>query len=75
MLESLPIEGASVATGDLKGTSRVHLLNELFWVDLSVRGKLHKLSLMYKKMVVKLAPPNSGDLCPDFVSNRSCKAK
>ena len=31
----------------------------------------HKLSLMYK-IVFKLAPPYLCDLCPDFVSDRSC---
>ena len=55
----------------MQGTSRVSLLNELSWVDLSVRKKLHKLSLMYK-MVFKLAPPYLCDLCPDFFSDRSC---
>ena len=38
--------------------------------ELSVRRKLHKLSLTYK-MVFKLAPPYLCDLCPDFVSGRS----
>ena len=56
LLESLQIEGARVTTGALKGTNRVSLLNELSWVELSVRRKIHKLSLMYK-MVYKLAPP------------------
>ena len=37
----------------MKGTSRVSLLNELCWVDRSVRRKLHKLSLMYE-MIFKL---------------------
>ena len=63
LLESLQIEGVRVVTGALKGTSRVSLY-ELSWVDL-------KLSLMYK-MVFKLAPPYLCDLCPDFVSDRSC---
>ena len=69
MLESLQIEGAGVVTGTLEGTSRVFLLNGLSWVDLSVRRS--KLSLMYK-IVFKLAPPYLCDLCPDFVSDRSC---
>ena len=69
--ESLQIEGARVVTGALKGTNRVSLLNELSWVDLSVRRKLHKLCLMYK-MVFKLAPPYLCDLCRDFASDRSC---
>ena len=60
------MEGARVVTGALKGTSRVSLLNELSWVDLTIRRKLHKLSLVYK------APPYLCDLCPDFVSDRSC---
>ena len=46
--ENLQIEGARVTTGALKGTNRVSLLNELSWVELSVRRKIHKLSLMYK---------------------------
>ena len=70
LLESLQIEGVRVVTGALKGTSRASLY-ELSWVDLSVRRKLHKVSLMYK-MVFKLAPPYLCDLCPDFVSNRFC---
>ena len=71
LLESLQIEGARVVIGALKGTNRVSLLKELSWVDPSVRRKLHKLSLMYK-MVFKLVPPYLCDLCPDFVSDRSC---
>ena len=72
LLESLQIEDARVTvTGALTGTNRVSLLNELSWVDLSVRRKIHKLSLMYK-MVFKLAPPYLCDLCPDFVYKRSC---
>ena len=71
LLESLRIEGARVVTGALKGTNRVSLLKELSWVDLSVRRKLHKLSLMYK-IVFNLAPPYLCDLCPNFVSDRSC---
>ena len=70
LLESLQIEGARVITGALKGTKRVSLLNELSWVELSVRRKIHKLSLMYK-MVYKLAPLSLCDLCPNFVSERS----
>ena len=65
LLESLQIEGARVVTGALKGTNRVSLLKELSWVDLSVRTKLHKLSLMYK-IVFKLAPPYLCDLCPEL---------
>ena len=71
LLESLQIEGTRVVTGALKGTNRVSLLKELSWVDLSVRRKLHKLNLMYK-IVFKLAPPYLCDLCPEFVSDRSC---
>ena len=71
LLESLQIEGARVVTGALKGRSRVSLSNELSWVNVSVKRKLHKLSLMYK-MVFKLAPPYLCDLCPDLVSYRSC---
>ena len=57
LLERLQIEGAhSVVTGALKETSRVSLLNALSWIDLSVKRKLHKLSLIYK-MVFKQAPP------------------
>ena len=70
LLESLQIEGARVVSGALKGTNRVSLLNELSWVELSVRRKIHKLSSMYK-MVFKLAPPYFCDLCPNFVSERS----
>ena len=70
-LESLQNEGARVVTGALKGTNRVSLLNELSWVDLSVRRKIHELSLMYK-MVFKLATPYLCDPCPDFVYERSC---
>ena len=43
LLESLQIEGARVVTGALKGTSRVSLLNELSWVDPSVRRKFINL--------------------------------
>lgn len=71
LLESLQMEVARVVTDAFKGTIKVSLLNELSWVDLSVRRELHKLSLMYK-MVFKLAPPYLCDLCPDFVSDRSC---
>ena len=48
LLESLQIEGARVVTGALKGKSRISLLHELFWADISVRRRLHKLSLIYK---------------------------
>ena len=67
LLESLQIEGARNVTDALKGRNRIYLLNERSWVDLSVRKKIHKLSLMYK-MVFKLhvAPPYLCDLCPDF---------
>ena len=71
LLESLHIEGARVVTGALKGTNRVSLSKELSWVDLSVRRKLHKLNLMHK-IVFKLARPYLCDLCPEFVSQRSC---
>ena len=71
LLESLQIEDTRVVTGALKGTNRVSLLKELSWVDLSVRRNLHKLSLTYK-IVFKLAPSYLCDLCPDFVSDRSC---
>ena len=37
LLESLQKEGARVVTGALKGTNRVSLLNDLSWVELSVR--------------------------------------
>ena len=60
-----------VVTSELKGTSRVSLLNELSWVALSVGRNLHKLSLK-SKMVFKPAPPCLCDRCPDFVSERSC---
>ena len=56
LLESVQIEGARVVNGALKETNRVSLLNELSWVELSVRRKIHQLSLMYK-MVFKLPPP------------------
>ena len=42
----------------------------LSWVELSVRRKMHKLSLMYK-LVFKLAPPYLCYLCPNFVCERS----
>lgn len=71
LLESLQIEGARVVTGALKWTNRVSLLNELYWVDLTVRGKFHKLRLMYE-MVFKLTPPYLCDLCADFVFDRYC---
>ena len=70
LVESLQIEGARVVTGALKGTNRVSLLNDLSWVELSVRRTIHKLSLMYK-MVFKLAPPYLCNLCPNFISERS----
>ena len=70
LLESLQIESTRVVTSALKGTNRVSL-NELSWVDVSVRRKIHKLSLMYK-IVFKLALPYLCDLCPDFVYERSC---
>ena len=43
LLESLQIEGARVLTGALKGTNRVSLLNDLSWVELSVRKKIINL--------------------------------
>jgi len=45
LLESLQIEGEGVVTCALKGTNMVSLLNDLSWVDLSVRRKIHKLTL------------------------------
>ena len=54
LLESLQIEGARVVTGALKGTNRVSPLKDLPWVELSVRRKIHKLTLMYQ-MVFRLA--------------------
>ena len=66
LLESLQIEGPRFIIGALKDTNSVSLFNELSWVDLSVRKKIHKLSLMYK-MVFKLSPPYLCDLRPDFV--------
>ena len=71
LLESLQIEGARVVTGALKGKNRVSLLKELSWVDISVRRKLNKFNLIHK-IVFKLAPPYLCDLCPEFVSDRSC---
>ena len=46
LLKRLQIEGARVVTGALKGTNSVSLLNELSWVELNVRRKIHQLSLM-----------------------------
>ena len=63
LLESLQLEGGRVVTGVLKGTNWVSLLKELSWVDLSVRRKFHKLSLMYK-IVFKLAPDSVSDIIP-----------
>ena len=65
LLESLQTEGVRVVTGALKGTNRVSLLKELSWVDLSVRRRLHKLSLMYK-IVFKLSPPYLYDFMSRF---------
>ena len=56
LLESLQIEGATVVTGALKGTNRVSLLKDLSWVELSVRRKIHKLTLMYKMVFDPFAP-------------------
>ena len=70
LLESLQIEGARVVTGAVKGTNTVSLLNKLSWVEVSVRRKICKLTLMYK-MVFKLALPYLCDFCPNFVSERS----
>ena len=67
LLESLQIEGTRVVTSALKGTNRVSLLNDLSWVDLNVRRKIHKLTLMYKT-VFNVAPPYLCDVCPNFVS-------
>ena len=66
LLQSLQIEGTRVVTGARKGTNRVSLLNDLSWDELSVRRKIHKLSLMYK-MVFKLAPPYLCDGCLLFM--------
>ena len=67
LLESLQIEGTRVVTSALKDTNRVSLLNDLSWVDLNVRRKIHKLTLMYKT-VFNVAPPYLCDVCPNFVS-------
>ena len=56
LLVSLQIEGAKVVTGALKGTNRVSLLKDLSWVELSVRRKIHKLTLMYKMVFNPFAP-------------------
>ena len=53
LLESLQIEGA--CKGCSRCLERDKFLNELSWVDLSVRRKLHKVSLLYK-MVFKVSP-------------------
>ena len=55
-LVSLQIEGATVVTGALKGTNRVSLLKDLSWVELSVRRKIHKLTLMYKMVFNPFIP-------------------
>ena len=59
-----------VVTGALKGTNRVFLLKDLSWAALSIRRKIHKLTLMCK-MVFQLALPYLCDLCPNFISQRS----
>ena len=56
LLVSLQIEGATVVTGALKGTNRVSLLKDLSWVELSVRRKIHKLTLMYKMVFNPFTP-------------------
>ena len=71
LLESLQIESARLVTGAMKGTNRVSLLRDVSWVELSERRKMHKLFLMYK-LVNKLAPSYLSNLCPAFVSERSC---
>ena len=70
LLQSLQMEGTRVVTGVFMRTNRVSLLNELSWVELIVRRKIHKFCLMYK-MVFKLALPYLCDLCPNLVSERS----
>ena len=56
LLESLQIEGATVVTGAFKETNRVSLLKDLSWVELSVRRKIHKLTLMYKMVFDPFTP-------------------
>ena len=56
LLVSLQIEDARVVTGALKGTNRVSLLKDHSWLELSVRRKIHKLTLMYKVVFNPFAP-------------------
>ncbi len=48
LLESVQYESAKVVTGAIEGTSSRRLREELAWEELSVRRKIHKLSLFYK---------------------------
>ena len=69
---SLQIEGARVVTGALKGTNRVSLLKDLSWVELSVRRKIHKLTLMYKMVFTHSSlscPCRSSSLLPLVMSS------
>ena len=69
LLVSLQIEGATVVTGALKGTNRVSLLKDLSWVELSVRRKIHKLTLMYKMVFNPFAPEPPVQI---FVPSTAC---
>ena len=71
-VRSVRIEGARVVTGALKGTNRVSLLKDLSWVELSVRRKIHKLTLMYKMVFTHSSlscPCRSSSLLPLVMSS------
>ena len=70
LLESVQYNAAKIITGAIKGTSARKLREELAWVKLETRRKIHKLSFLYK-YVNGMTPSYISDLVPLTENERS----
>ena len=67
LLES---DAAKIITGAIKGTSARKLCEELAWVKLQTRRKIHKI-IFFHKSVNRMTPAYISDLVPLRVGERS----
>ena len=63
LLESVQYDAAKIITGAIKGTSARKLREELAWVKLQTRRKIHKI-IFFHKSVNRMIPAYISDLVP-----------
>jgi hypothetical protein len=70
LLESVQYDAAKIITGAIKGTSARKLREELAWVKLQTKRKIHKI-IFFHKSVNRMTPAYISDLVPLRVGERS----